>query len=209
MRLEGRHWHVWRARGPTRQRQLDANRAGCVAAFEQHLNAVGDKEVLHSLALVAKNGSEKSKAWARDYTARVAEKFGIKDGGIVVDPPRGGFNVQLYSCPSILLEPGFISHYDFANRVQIGEGLDALAECAVDSVCAMFPEGGLVAVSCGHLYRGTGDKGAKVNDGDDEVDPLFDEEGELNDQIVFSIEEMLVRRLGPHERPTDPAPPNV
>jgi len=209
MRIEGRHWHVWRARGPLYQRQIDANRAGCVAALEQHLNSTTDKKINYSTALIAKNGSDKSKVWGRDYIARVSKEFGTKNAGIVVGPPRGEYNLKFYRCPAILLEPGFISNYMFANVVQGGEGIDELAECAVDSICEMFPDGGLVSLSVGHLYRGTPDSGAPVNDEDDEADPKFDTEGELNDIIVTSMEEMLLLRQGPHDRPTDPAPANT
>lgn len=207
MRIDGKYWHVWRARGPLYQRQVDANNAGCVAAVEQHLNSTTNKIANYSCALVTKNASMKSMDWAKDYTARIAKEFGIRDAGVVVDPPRGMFNIKFYHCPAILVESGFVSNHAFANRIQVGEGIDALAKCLVDSICAMFPDGGPIALSVGHLYRGTGDQGAPVNDEGDAPDPAFDTEGELNDAIITSAEEMLLLRLGPNEVPTDPAPP--
>jgi hypothetical protein len=207
MRIDGKHWHVWRARGPLYQRQIEANQAGCVAAVEQHLNATTDKHVNYATALIAKNGSDKSKAWGRDYIDRVAGTFGNKKAGISVGPPRGEFNIKFYRCPAILVEPGFISNYLFANVAQGGEGIDALARVLVASICDMFPQGGLVALSVGHLYRGTPDSGAPVNDEEDEIDPAFDTEGELNDVIVKSAEEMLLLEPAAHDAPTDPAPP--
>ena len=208
MRIDGKHWHVWRARGPLYQRQIDANHAGCIAAVEQHLNAHTNENVNYATALVAKNGSETSKKWARYYVTHVAERFGISSGGIVVAPPRGEYNIRFYSCPSILVEPGFVSNHDFANRIQVGDGIDELARCLIDSICEMFPKGGLVALSVGHLYRGTADQGAPVNDEGDVFDPAFNTEGELNDAIITSAEEMLLLREPlPEEAPTDPPPP--
>jgi hypothetical protein len=207
MRVDGKHWHVWRARGPLDQRQVDANNAGCIAAVEQHLNSSTNKDANYSMVLVTKNASFRAKAWGADYTTRVAHEFNIRDAGVVIDAPRGMYNIKFYKCPAILLESGFVSNHNFANRIQIGEGIDALAACLVDSIVAMFPDGGLVALSVGHLYRGTGDHGAPVNDEGDAPDPAFDTEGELNDAIITAAEEMLVLRLPPQEAPTDPAPP--
>ena len=201
MRRDGLHWHVWRARGPLYQRQVDANAAGCVAAIEQHLNASTNKAVNYASALIV---SEKSRAWASDYVARAAETFGIRNAGVVINPPRGSYCLKFYHCPAILVEPGFVSNHDFANRVQSGEGIDALARVLVDSICATFPDGGLVALSVGHGYRGTPDPGAPVNDAGDVLDPAFDSEEELNDAIITAAEEMLLLRR-PHDAPTDPS----
>jgi hypothetical protein len=198
VRIDGLHWHAWRARGPLYQRQIDANKAGCIAAIEQHLNASTNKLVNYASALIV---SEKSRPWASDYVARAAETFGIRNAGVVINPPRGSYCLKFYHCPAILVEPGFVSNHDFADRVQSGEGIDALARVLVDSVCAMFPDGGLVALSVGHGYRGVPDPGAPVNDAGDVLDPAFDSEEELNDAIITAAEEMLIRR------DTVPAPP--
>jgi hypothetical protein len=210
MKITGKHWHVWQARGPLRQRQLDANAAGCVAAVEQHLNSTPDKSINYATALVAGNASAKSKEWARDYVERVSTEFTMRNAGIVLGPlPRGEGNLKHYTCPAILVEPGFVSNHDFADRIQTGEGIDALGRVLVDSICAAFPDGGLIALSVGHHYKDTGDTGAPVNDEGDEPDPEFDTEGELNELIVRVAEEILLLRPAPHEAPTDPAPANV
>jgi hypothetical protein len=208
IRIDGLHWHVWRARGPIYQRQIDANRAGCVAAVEQHLNSVEDTSINYATALVAGNASSMSRAWARSYVALVAAEFGIRDAGIVLGPLlRGEGNLKFYSCPAMIAESGFVSNKEFADRIQSGEGIDALARVLVDSICGMFPDGGLISLSVGHLYKGTGDTGAPVNDEGDELDPAFDSEGELNNAIINAAEEMLLLRLAAHDAPTDPAPP--
>lgn len=203
MRIDGKHWHVWRARGPLYQRQIDANNAGCIAAVEQHFNAVTKEKINYAEALIM---HERSRAFANDYLKRVVAKFEIPNAGVIINPPRGQGCLKFYRCPAILVEPGFISNHDYANVLQSGEGIDEMAKVLVDSVCAMFPDGGLVALSVGHGYRGTPDPGAPVNDKGDELDPAFDSEEELNDAVITSAEEQLVLREGPHERPTDPAP---
>lgn len=201
MRIDGKHWHVWRARGPLYQRQMDANAIGCVAVVEQHLNASTNKFANYSCALIM---HERSRAFAAAYLALVSTTFETRNAGVVINPPRGQYNLKFYGCPAILVEPGFVSNHEFADRIQSGEGIDALAKCLVDAVCAVFPDGGLVGLSVGHLYRGTADQGAPVNDEGDAPDPEFDTEGELNDAIITSAEEMLLTRDAPHDAPTDP-----
>lgn len=200
MKLDGKHWHVWRALGPLYQRQVDANKAGCIAAIEQHLNASTNKAVNYASALIM---TEKSRPWARSYTALVAERFDHRDAGVVINPPRGQFCLKFYHCPAILVEPGFVSNHDFADRIQSGEGIDALARVLVDSICMNFPAGGLVALSIGHGDRGTPDPGAPVNDDGDAPDPAFDSEQELNRAIIEAATEMLLEAEG---RDTEPAP---
>lgn len=195
MRIDGAYWSVWQARGPLYQRQMDANAAGCVAAVEQHLNASTNKHVNYASALIAKNASAKAEAWARWYVNHVAETYGIRGAGVVRDPPRGQVCIAHYHCPAILVEPGFVSDHDFANRIQTGEGIDGLARCLVDSIVHEFPDGGLVALSVGHMYRGVPDPGATVNDEGDDLDPAFDSEAELNDAIITAATEMLVAEV--------------
>lgn len=203
-RVDGKHWHVWRARGPLWQRQIDANKAGCVAAVEQHLNASTNKSINYTCALVTGNASAKSREWAKDYVALVADRFGTRNAGVVVDPPRGMYNIKFYHCPAILVESGFVTHHDFADRIQTGDGIDALARALVDSIRMNFPDGGLVALSVGHAHRGKADPGAIVNDEGDAPDPAFDSEAELNEAIITAAEEML---LAAEPRDTEPAGP--
>lgn len=206
MKINGKHWHVWRARGPLYERQIAANAAGCVAAVEQHLNSSTNKFVNYACALIT---NERSRAFAADYTARVAKVFGIRNAGVVINPPRGSFNLKFYRCPSVLLESGFVSNHDFADLIQTGEGIDSLAIALVDSICAVFPNGGLISLSVGHAYRGVRDPGALVNDEGDAPDPEFDSEAELNEAIIDTTEEILLLRDAPGVAPIDPTPPNV
>jgi hypothetical protein len=98
----------------------------------------------------------------------------------------------------MLLEPLFLSHPETALTLQ-GEGTDDLGRCLAESIMETFPEGGLVGLSIGHMYRGTGDKGAKLptdRDGDGvpdwEWDTSTDEEAELCEAYVKAATEILI-----------------
>lgn len=182
---------VHQARGNLTVRQREANRAGCIAYAEQHLNATTDPAVNYALAIVAGNASDRSKDWARTYTRIVSSTFGHPDRGVSIGPPRGSYNVKLMRCPAVLLEPGFVSNPEFAAIARTGEGIDALAKCLVDSIVECFPDGGLVGLSVGHMYRGKDDPGAPVYEPDGLHDPEFDDEAELNNAIIIAATEML------------------
>jgi hypothetical protein len=192
---------VFRARGPLFARQQLANKVGCSAYCEAHFNAHTNKAVNYAMAIVDHAASGASKAWAREYTALCSRAFGHADRGVVIGPGRGSYNVRFAKCPAILVEPGFVSNAEFAAIVQTGEGIDAVARCLVDSIRACFPDGGLVGLSVGHMYRGKPDPGAPVNQGE-LVDPATDSEAELNDLVITAAEEMLLES----EAPVMPAP---
>jgi hypothetical protein len=187
MRLKYRVHH---ARGTLFARQQAASAAGCQCYAEQHLNSVGpDKaHVNYVMAIVAANASEASKDWARTYTRLTSELLGSPDHGVVIGPCRGSYNVQVARCPSVLLEPGFISNPDFSNRIQLGGGaLDDLALCLARSIrlCFLDPTRGPVGLSAGHAFRGKRDPGAPVHNKSEElVDKAFDDEDELNIEII-------------------------
>lgn len=187
---KGPRFSVLGARGNLWHRQVLANQSGCVCYVEQHLNASLDKRICYAMALLPHNASAVTQAWAKRYTALVAETFRIPDRGIVMGPERGGYNIRFTRMPTMLVEPGFISHEPFADQARTGEGLDALARCLVTSVSEYFP-GGLVGLSVGHAYRGKPDPGAPVAQ-TDILDPAFDSETELNDAIINAAEEMLL-----------------
>lgn len=180
---------VHQARGPLYERQIAANKAGCVAYLEQHLNATTDRSVNYAMVIVAENASAKTKAWGKTYTSIVAREFGVKDLGVITGG-RGTFNLKFAKCPAILLEPGFVSNPEFAAMVRTGEGQDALAKCLVESIKRHF-DGGLVGLSVGHMYRGTGDRGAPVYEPEGFEDAAWDDEGEIADAIINSATKML------------------
>lgn len=182
---------VHNARGTLTARQQAGNAAGCVCYAEQHLNAVRNPRINHAMAIVAANASERSKDWARTYTRIVSGEFGHPDRGVSIGPPLGSYNVKLMRCPAILLEPGFVSNAEFAAIARTGEGIDALAGCLVDSIVQCFPEGGVVGLSVGHMFRGKADPGAPVNEQEGLHDPDFDDEAELNFAICWAATDML------------------
>lgn len=191
--VRGPVYDVAELRGSLWLRQTTANRLGCVAYVEQHLNGHTNPDINYAMAICARNASSKSVEWAKRYTELVAEHFEMPDRGVVVGPRRGSYNVKLTRCPAFLAEPGFISNPEFAGIVVTGEGLDALAFCLVQSIRDHFPGGGLIGLSVGHRYRGKADPGAPVyDDPNEEEDPEWDDEAEIADGIIRAAVEMLV-----------------
>lgn len=182
---------VYQARGPLYQRQMGANKAGVVAYVEQHGNATTDPRVNYAMAIVAPNASAKSKAWAKSYTRICAQEFGIKDCGVTIGG-RGSYNTQFLSTPAFLAEPGFLSNPDFARVVRTGEGIDALANCLVRSICEHF-DCGMIGLSVGHKYRDKPDPGARVHQEPGTEDPAWDDEAEICDAVIEAATEMLLK----------------
>jgi hypothetical protein len=184
-------FQVHQARGPLYQRQMGCNAAGCVAVAEQHLNAHTDKSAQGAMVIVAPTAGKVTRAWGKTYTALIAKEFGIRDLGII-SGGRGTYNLKFLKAPALLLEPGFVSNPEFAHIARTGEGQDALARCLVESIKQHF-DGGLVGLSVGHMYRGTGDKGAPVHQDQGAEDPAWDQEAEICDAVVNVAAEMLVK----------------
>jgi hypothetical protein len=188
--VSGAPWSTINARGPLAARQDTARKAGVCCYAEQHLNASTSPKANYACVIMAPWASVRCVAWGRDYTRRAAQEFGIADGGIVREG-RGTGNVgRMGTVPAILLEPGFISNPTFAQYIATGEMLDALARVLVQSITAYFAPG-IVGLSVGHMYRGTGDKGAPVWQADDLVDPAFDQEGEIATLVVDAAQQMF------------------
>lgn len=191
--------------GPTHHRQRLANdvgRVGCVCYVAGHLNAVAVKPgkahpaqavfaVMHARHVPhAPLGA--AYAWAEDYTRRVAGIMQIRDDGVIVGGPGSG-NVAHVSCPAMLIEPGFISDPEYAARLRTGEGIDALGRALAQSIIAAFPEGGIVALSNDHAYRGNSDTGAPVAGAED---PAWDSEIELVGPYLGAAKEILLAYEG-------------
>lgn len=205
-------YQVHHARGSLWARQQAATKAGCQCYAEEHLNSIGGKpHVNYAMAICDANASEASKDWARTYTRIVSQEFGHPDCGVLVYGGRGSYNVRLVKCPAILLEPGFISNPEFADRIRNGGGgLDSLAGCLARSIRECFPDPskGPIGLSAGHAFRGKRDPGAPVYDkGDALVDKDFDDEDELNIEIIRITAELLETGFDPLPTETIPAPP--
>jgi hypothetical protein len=169
---------------------MTANKAGVVAYVEQHLNATTDRGTNYAMVIVAPTAGKLTKAWGKTYTSLIAKEFGTRDLG-VISGGRGTFNLKFIKAPALLLEPGFVSNPEFAAIVRTGEGQDALARCLVESIKQHF-DGGLIGLSVGHMYRGTGDRGAPVYEPDGYEDAAWDDEGEICDAVINVASEMLI-----------------
>lgn len=196
---EGPRYSVLQCRGPVRYRQTLASDRGVICYAEAHLNASSNPKAQHGFVIAGSTTPKSTEEWADAYLSRIAETFGVKTYG-VKKGIRGSGNVHWvkWPTPTMLLEPLFVSDPIMAARITSGEGLDALGRCLAGSIRATFPDGGLVGLSIGHAYRGTGDGGANVArmdiDGDgevDEPDPAFDQEAELCEAYVDAATEIL------------------
>ncbi len=161
-------------------RQRKANEIGAVCYFEQHLNADGDRETDFSLGLVAANGSSKSEDWAVGYAhlanGSIALAMGLPDragwSNRAARKGRGDANLRYTAMPAIIGEPGFLSSPEFEEWANSNPGQRCLSLAVVQSVVSAFPEGGLVALSIGHLGKPSApnDRGAVGHGGVTEVD---------------------------------------
>lgn len=179
-------------KGDYTSRQRAANRDGAICYAEQHFNSSSDPQSNCSLAIVATNASKKSKDWGLLYANLVDKEFpevprlcglsGLSVGGY---DGRGNGNLVLTNMPAILCEPMFASNPRHAETIRSDDGRSRLAKCLVDSITQMFPSGGLVALSIGHLYKTSKphDKGAELVGGGTE--------GEYAEKVILKAKEML------------------
>lgn len=181
--------------GDYSDRQRAANEAGAVCYFEQHLNSTTGSLASYGLALVASNYSNTSWAWGAMYRSIVdgayARRAGMGRVTVANQGDRGYGNLYLTEMPAIIGEAGFVSSPAFVQWLNEG-GVDVCAMAAALSIRAMFPAGGLVALSIGHVGKTSApdDKGATaVDDGDG--DPGNDNEARYAEAIVRRIPDFL------------------
>lgn len=168
------------------ERQEAANRDKAICYVEHHFNskeyddpkATADNPIM---TIVAHNAGDVSKRWAALYSSLVQK--GLKHAGL--DFPlfagtgvlqrehkeRGDYNLRFTKMPAILVEPMWISDMQSAKAL-LGisthplqnKVLDYLAAALADSVKLIFPDGGLVAASVGHLGKTSQpfDRGAPI-----------------------------------------------
>lgn len=166
------------------ERQEAANRDKAICYVEHHFNskeyddpkATADNPIM---TIVAHNADDVSKRWAALYSSLVQK--GLKHAGL--DFPlfagtgvlqraykeRGDYNLRFTDMPAILVEPMWLSDIRSAlallgRTVDKVSVLDYLAAALADSVKQVFPGGGLVAGSIGHLGKTSQpfDRGAPV-----------------------------------------------
>lgn len=168
-------YHALRVTGSYRERQIQANRAGAICYAEQHFNALEyDRPGFAdnpSMVVVADNASSKTRAWAGDYVAQVAEAFGIEDRGVDARnaDERGYWNLFYTAMPAVLLEPFFISDPQQAEWAMSEGGQTQLAFILTRTIATHFPAGGVVALSCGHIGARKWDKGAPAKSHDGKI----------------------------------------
>lgn len=158
-----------------KDRQLFANSKKAVLYIEHHFNALEyDKPGTSdnpSSVLVATNGSQKSRDFAKLYSERVSKQWGYPNRGVdIVDSKRAGYwNLYYTSMPAVLLEPLYVSDPEQATLAMSEVGQTALAEILAQTIREQFPQGGLIAFSLGHKYRQNPthkfDRGAPVKGG--------------------------------------------
>ncbi len=173
-------WSVLRVTGDYRDRQAAANAAGAKLYLEQHVNSSAKDYPDYALGVVATNASQTSIAMARWYAARAGTRFdvggpddadvgygnGVRIGG------NGNANLYYTDAPAAILEPWFASNPAQARMMATVAGVEAGAKLLAELVREFLPEGGLVALSVGHIGKTSAprDRGAKIVTGGWEAD---------------------------------------
>lgn len=179
--------------GDYRARQQKANQWGADLYLEQHFNSSHNHGVNFPLAIVGRNASRVSKALAAQYVqmcyqalptlyTREPPGTGVLIGGY---QGRGNGNVYYANCPSVLLEPMFISNMQAAQFIVTAEGQQQLANITAMFIRLALPDGGKVALSIGHKGKTSNphDRGAQSVLGDMEAD--------LAEQVLILVKGLL------------------
>lgn len=154
-----------------RDRQLYANEKGADCYIELHFNAKkydrpGTDDNPASV-LVASNASHTSKSMAASLALKVSKEWGWPSRGMdmIGSGRRGYYNLVYTKMPAILTELLFLSDLHQANVALSDKGQQHLARLVVQTIKEHFPNGALVALSVGHLFKLTSpnDKGAPVH----------------------------------------------
>lgn len=157
--------------GDYRDRQEAANRDGAICYYEQHCNSLlyddpATQKDNPVLGLVAHNASAISKAWAKAWAELVALKYHVPPPARLLQREkfkRGDYNLRFTKMPAMIGEPGFLS-----DRVQTVSLLSAefrasIAKLTFEAIKEAFPDGGLIALSTGHLQDSKPfDRGAPI-----------------------------------------------
>lgn len=194
---------VLRLRGNKYDKQEAANKAGADLYYEQHFNSApepGGSKATYSAIVTSTNASDESLKWASDLVNRWVKRFGTKlhdwsqgnarvPAGILFGGyrGRGNSNLKNTNMPAILGEPMFVSNPRQADFILTPAGKLAIAEELVASIRMMLPDGGIVALSEGHIHnpgrprdRGAGVKGHP-----------YTSEGEQAEMVLDLVEDLL------------------
>ncbi|MHB1323999.1 MAG: peptidoglycan-binding protein [Coriobacteriia bacterium] len=202
-------WEPVIVTGDYDDRQAAANKLGAVCYYEQHMNSYTTTAKPYGLVEVAHNASQKSKDWADDLSKRWTNITGLptkrrdlKDG------TRGNYNIKLTDMPACLGEPGPISHAAFDDWMDAEPNRSLLALAVAESIKAMFPNGGKVALSIGHLGKTSNPRDTGAADADAPGTPGDQTEGALNADVIHKVAAFLVAgsTVPAPQAPQTPAP---
>lgn len=180
--------------GDYSSRQAAANVDGCVCYAEQHFNSSEHAFATGSFCVVSNNASLISKKWAKLYSIKVVSAFpdittlsGPNNEGIWVGgyQGKGNGNLSRTRMPAILCEPLFLTNSAHQKVITSTEGQDILARILIKSIKEVFPKGGLVGLSIGHIGKESSprDKGAYVSG--------IGYEGEFAKEVILKVANLL------------------
>jgi len=184
--------------GSYKSRQLAANSDGAICYIEHHLNSFADPSAGYASVLITERASRLCRDWAESYIRSVATELSVplvcNEGVVVLSSDDRGYGNLCYArIPSMIPEPLFVSNPVHAEMLQDGDAVKKLAEILAISIRDYFPNGGLVAFSVGHRYKGGAnmDEGAPVVGGGTEAEfaerilrlsAMIITEGDLSDE---------------------------
>jgi hypothetical protein len=169
-------------------RQAKANKLGAVCYYEQHMNSYTTAAEQYGLVEVASNASAKSKAWAAELAARCqAVTFLPTRVRQIPYQGRGDYNIRLTAMPACLGEPGPINHVAFDKWMEVAGNRALLAAAVAESIFAAFPDGGIVALSVGHLGKTSSPHDTGAGDSDPDNEPDSQTEGWYNADIIERV----------------------
>ena len=172
-----------------RDRQLYANSMGAIAYVEGHHNSkvytvdvdgdgVKDMDAIGvadnpTMVIVCDNASQTSRDMGAYFAQECAKLFNVplyKQSGhpdglrVLKQGDRAYYNLYYTNMKAVLLEPLWVSDGELALIAQSEDAQDKIAQIIVNMIRKFFPNGGLVALSVGHLYKASSpyDRGAPV-----------------------------------------------
>ena len=180
---------------PTDRQQQAANKH-CAVTIDFHFNSSSDKKAKGGEVWYKPN-DDLAKNLARDILQ------GYKNVGLPIHGSNGleaattgtrSSFIRHYPCPSVLLEPLFVTNQEQAEWIHNSSNLKSLAQAIADCIKAHFPNA-IVGISVGHLYKTSqpNDKGAPCILRDSEADhgkALADEVSARLQNVHLEIDEI-------------------
>lgn len=165
---------------PNIHRKTLVNVQGALVHFACHFNSAINKKANYAFCILNQNEHRAlSNDIAMSFLNKLHKETGITIKPCVVGGPGSG-NISRIWCPSILIEPGFISNREWYSflRANDNSGLKLIGRLLAYTVEEFFPNGGLISFSNDHKNRPKYDPGS-ITPKDYDPDPEYDEEIEL------------------------------